>query len=65
MDEDRLIYLLLVAVTAPVVIAAIVRGGDIGPGQTLAGLLAILGVVGLLRSSPRELIPRASWRKRQ
>jgi hypothetical protein len=65
MDEDRFIYVLLIAITAPAVIAAIAGGGTFGPGQTVAGLLAIVGVVGLVRGRRRELIPRACWRKRE
>jgi hypothetical protein len=67
MDEDRFIYVLLIVITAPAVIAAIASRGQIGPGQTLACLLCLVGLVGLVRSRfpRRELIPRACTRKRR
>ena len=65
MDEDRFIYVLLIVITAPAVVVAIASRGHIGPGQTLACLLSVLGIGGLVRSrKPREVIPRACSRKR-
>ena len=67
MDEDRLIYVLLIVITAPAVLSTIASRGDIGPGQTLACLLGLLGIAGLVRSrlKNREVIPRACSRKRR
>jgi hypothetical protein len=67
MDEDRFIYVLLIVITAPAVLVAIASRGHIGPGQTLACLLDVLGIAGLARSrlKTREVIPRACLRKRR
>lgn len=67
MDEDRFIYVLLIVITAPAVVVAIASRGHIGPGQTLACILGVLGIAGLVRSrlKTREVIPRACSRKRR
>ena len=67
MDEDRFIYVLLIVITAPAVLVAIASRGHIGPGQTLACILGVLGIAGLVRSrlKNREVIPRACSRKRR
>jgi hypothetical protein len=67
MDEDRLIYVLLIVIAAPTVITTFTHRGGVGPGQTLACLLALLGIFGLVRAgwAHRELIPRARSRKRR
>jgi hypothetical protein len=67
MDEDRFIYVLLIVITAPAVIGAIASHGSVGPGQTLACLLNLLGLAGLFRSRfrNRDVIPRACSRKRR
>jgi hypothetical protein len=67
MDEDRFIYVLLIVITAPAVLVAIASRGRIGPGQTLACMLNVLGIAGLVRTrlKSREVIPRACSRKRR
>ena len=52
--EARIIYILCIVLTVPVVVAAFVRGEDIGAGTTMCMLAAALGVVGLV----------VDWRKR-
>ncbi len=61
-DEERALCVLLIAICAPVAIAAFASGTRFGAGPTLAAVLAGLGGLGLLRRD-RPLIPRARWRK--
>ena len=53
--------------TGPRVLVAMASRGHIGPGQTLACILGVLGIAGLVRSrlQNREVIPRACSRKRR
>jgi two-component system KDP operon response regulator KdpE len=58
--EARLIYVLCIALTAPIIIAALARGIPIGPGTTLCMLIAAAGVIGLVVDWRHRLrIPRA------
>jgi two-component system, OmpR family, KDP operon response regulator KdpE len=52
--EARIIYVLCIVLAVPFVVAAFVRGQDIGAGTTMCMLIAALGVVGLV----------VDWRKR-
>jgi hypothetical protein len=52
--EARIIYILLIVVTAPFIAAPLVRRESIGAGTSVCMLLAALGIVGLV----------ADWRKR-
>jgi hypothetical protein len=63
--EERAIHIGLLLVGVPIVIAAIARGTAIGAGDTLAGALVVLGLVGLVsagRRSPK--LPKAWTRRR-
>jgi DNA-binding response OmpR family regulator len=58
--EARLIYVLCIALTAPIIIAALARGIPIGPGTTLCMLIAAAGVIGLVVDWRHRLrLPRA------
>ena len=65
MNEEALIYVAMVLIGTPVAVVAIVRGGAIGTGETLAGFLAILGVAGVVRTILRRpKLPKARARRR-
>ncbi len=65
--DERVICFVLVATMAPVTLAAILGGGQIGAGTTLAFVLAVLGISGLIRSfipsNPSPRVPRARARR--
>jgi hypothetical protein len=52
--EARIIYGLCILISVPWVVAAFVRGQDIGPGIAICMIIAALGTVGLV----------AEWRRR-
>jgi hypothetical protein len=62
-NEERAIYAGLVIVGAPVVAIAMARGANIGATETLAGLCALGGLIGLWRS-PKFPKARARLRRR-
>lgn len=63
MHEERAIYVGLVIVGAPVIAIAAARGTTIGATETLAGLGALGGLIGLLRW-PKFPKARARIRRR-
>jgi hypothetical protein len=65
-DEDHALHLGLVVIGAPPLAIALANGSELGPGPTIAGLLLLAGLFGLVRSAAYErVLPRARWRKRR
>jgi hypothetical protein len=63
MHEERAIYAGLVLVGGPVFAIAIASGQPIGAMHTVAGLIALAGAIGFLRSRREDEIPRAKTRR--
>jgi hypothetical protein len=61
--EERAIYAGLVIVGAPVIAIAAARGTSIGATETMAGLCALGGLIGLWRW-PKPAKARARFRRR-
>lgn len=58
--EARIIYGLCILISLPWVVAAFVRGQDIGPGTTICMIITALGTVGLVVDWRRRIrLPRA------
>jgi hypothetical protein len=53
--EARIVDVLCIACTAPFIAATIVRDEGIGPGTTIAMIIAALGVLGLIVSWHRRV----------
>jgi hypothetical protein len=64
-DEERVLYLGLIAIGGPPLVIALARGNAVGAGPTLAGLLVLAGLAGLYFRADRGLVPRAASRKRR
>lgn len=64
--EATIVYVLMVVLTAPFIVAALVRREPIGAGTSLCMLLTALGLVGLIASwCQRPRLPRARARRRE
>jgi hypothetical protein len=62
MEEERAIYFGMAVVGAPAVIASLLHGRPIGAGDTIAGLLVVIGIAGLVRRRAKLPKARARWR---
>lgn len=58
--EATVIYLLCIVLTAPIIIASLIRGGEIGAGTTICMIIAGAGGIGLsVAWRHRARLPRA------